>query len=93
MRRAEAETVCPVPDRAAADWRDPALDARLLAAHARDDRGALIALYAEAADRAASHDADASGFYRTHAYVFALEAGDARAARLRAQLAAEGREA
>ena len=66
------------------------LDARLLAAHAADDRPALIRLYAEAADAAV--DADARGFYLTHAYVFALEAGAPEAEQLRAQLVAMGRE-
>ena len=66
------------------------LDARLLDAHAAGATGALIGLYAEAADTAAS--ADAAGFFRTHAYVLALEAGDPRAAALHAALRAEGRE-
>lgn len=66
------------------------LDARLLDAHAAGAAVALISLYAEAADTAAS--ADAAGFFRTHAYVLALEAGDARAATLHALLRAEGRE-
>jgi hypothetical protein len=66
------------------------LDARLLAAHAAGHVDALIALYAEAADRAATPDA--AGFFRTHAYVLALEAGDPRARALHAQLRAEGRE-
>ena len=66
------------------------LDARLLAAHAADDRAALIALYTEAADTAT--DETATGFYLTHAYVFALEAGDPRTADLRARLVAMGRE-
>jgi len=67
------------------------LDARLLSAHAAGAAGALIGLYSEAADTAAS--ADAAGFFRTHAYVLALEAGDPRASRLHAVLKAEGREA
>ena len=66
------------------------LDRRLLAAHSGDDRDALIALYAEAAEGAASETA--RGFYLTHAYVFALEAGDARARDLHAALKAMGRE-
>lgn len=66
------------------------LNAQMLAAHAKADRGALISLYAEAADGAA--DVDAACFYLTHAYVFALEAGDARADGLRAQLIRHGRE-
>ena len=70
------------------------LDQALLAAHARGDNAALITLYAKAGDRAAqADDIDAACFYRTHAYVFALEAGDERAADLHALLVAEGREA
>jgi hypothetical protein len=67
------------------------LDQRLLAAHAREDRGALIGLYALAADGAP--DLDAACFFLTHAYVFALERGDPRAPDLHARLKAEGREA
>lgn len=66
------------------------LDQRLLAAHDRGDRDALIALYAEAADAAAAEDA--RGFYLTHAYVYALEAGDRRAPDLHARLKTMGRE-
>ncbi len=66
------------------------LDARLLAAHAANDRAALITLYAEAA--VAADSAEARGFYLTHAYVFALEAGDTRAEGLKAELIAMGRE-
>ncbi|WGW02703.1 hypothetical protein [Tropicibacter oceani] len=67
------------------------LDDRLLAAHARDDRAALVGLYTQAADSAST--LDAACFYLTHAYVFALELGDARARDLHARLVAEGREA
>jgi hypothetical protein len=67
------------------------LDAALLAAHAAGDRAALIRLYAQAAD--AAGDAEAEGFYLTHAYVFALESGAPEAAALHARLKAEGREA
>ncbi len=66
------------------------LDDRLLAAHARGDQSALIALYTEAADMAPSERA--AGSYLTHAYVFALEAGDPRAKALRARLVEMGRE-
>lgn len=66
------------------------LDTRLLAAHAADDRAALIALYAEAAEQAAGDVTRA--FYLTHAYVFALETGSALAAALRARLVAMGSE-
>ena len=68
-----------------------ALDDRLLAAHAADDRAALVGLYTQAADSA--NDLDAACFYLTHAYVFALERGDPRAGTLHARLKAEGREA
>ncbi|MEM8538987.1 MAG: hypothetical protein AAGF56_14140, partial [Pseudomonadota bacterium] len=61
------------------------LDTRLLAAHARDDRAALVALYTEAADYA--RDVDAACFYLTHAYVFALDTGDKAAQTLHARLA------
>lgn len=66
------------------------LDARLLAAHAADDRRALIGLYAEAAEQAATDIARA--FYLTHAYVFALDTGSALAAALRERLVAMGSE-
>lgn len=67
-----------------------ALDDRLLAAHARDDRAALVGLYTRAAEQ--SDDRDAACFFLTHAYVFALERGDGRAADLHGRLKAEGRE-
>ncbi len=66
------------------------LDAALLAAHAADDRTALVELYAQAAESA--KDMTAAGFYLTHAYVFALEAGLPEAAALHAKLKADGRE-
>ncbi|MDQ2092403.1 hypothetical protein [Marimonas arenosa] len=65
------------------------LDARLLSAHGRDDRRALVALYEEAADEAENETA--RGFYLTHAFVFALELGDSRADTLRARLHEMGR--
>ena len=66
------------------------LDARLLAAHEAGDGLALICLYAEAAERAASEIARA--FYLTHAYVFALETGSVQAAALRDRLVELGSE-
>ena len=66
------------------------LDTAMLAAHAAHDPEALIRLYTQAAD--ASNDLDAACFYLTHAYVFALEAGAAQAAPLRARLIRHGRE-
>jgi hypothetical protein len=65
------------------------LDARLLDAHARDDRAALIALYSEASE--AASDIVAQSFYLTHAYVFALEAGAPEAEGLRERLRGMGR--
>jgi hypothetical protein len=67
-----------------------ALDERLLAAHARGDHVALVALYQEAA--AATPDAEAAAFYLTHAHVFAMELGHPDAPRLRHRLVEQGRE-
>jgi len=67
------------------------LNARILAAHAAGDGAALVTLYTEAADQAP--DADSCGFFLTHAYIFALEAGHADAPALHARLKADGREA
>lgn len=66
------------------------LDARLLAAHARDDKPELIRLYRVAADHAS--DVDAEAFYLTYAYIFALELGHPDAPVLHARLKALGRE-
>jgi hypothetical protein len=67
-----------------------ALDDRLLAAHEAGDPAALATLYALAADEAVAENA--KGFFLTHAYVFALEAGSANAPCLRDRLIAMGRE-
>lgn len=66
------------------------LHARMLAAHVSRDGAALIRLYTEAAETAA--DLDASCFFLTHAYVFALEAGEPQAQGLHSRLMAHGRE-
>ena len=66
------------------------LDARLLAAHAADDRAALIALYREASE--AADTPVARNFYLTHASVCAREAGGPGAAGRRAGLVAYGAE-
>lgn len=66
------------------------LDARLLTAHERDDRPALVTLYSEAAEAALNEDAQ--GFYLTHAYVFSLELGHPNAQTLHARLKALRRE-
>lgn len=68
-----------------------ALDQHLLAAHAADDRRALVALYTQAADQAATQDA--ACFYLTHAYIFALETNHSSQNALHARLVAAGREA
>jgi len=67
------------------------LDKRLLAAHAQGDAAALVTLYREAADQ--TNDAQAQGFYLTHAHVFALEIGHPDTATLRQRLIDQGREA
>jgi hypothetical protein len=77
----------PAAPHGAADPARAALDAALLAAHAKGDRATLIGLYAEAAEAARG---TAAAFYLTHAFVFALEAGDARAPVLKARLVAIG---
>ena len=64
------------------------LDAALLAAHASDDKAALVDLYRQAADNA--DDPQAVSFYLTHAYVFALETAHSSAAKLRARLVEMG---
>lgn len=66
------------------------LNAELLSAHEAGDSDALITLYSAAAAQAP--DVDTVCFFLTHAYIFALELGDARAAGLRAQLVTHGRE-
>ncbi|MFT4962113.1 MAG: hypothetical protein ACI92Z_003209 [Paracoccaceae bacterium] len=60
------------------------LDGRLLAAHAKNDRAALVTLYTLAADQAPTEQA--KRFYLTHAYVFALETDHPDSAVLRARL-------
>jgi hypothetical protein len=60
----------------------------ILAAHAQADAGTLCDLYARAADRMAP---DEAAFFLTQAWIFALEAGDARAGTLEARLVAMGR--
>ncbi len=69
-----------------------ALERELLAAHESGDGDALIGLYAVVADKSeASDDIDSAAFFLTHAWIFALERGDERAAALRARLANLGR--
>lgn len=66
------------------------LEARLLAAHAAGDGQAMVALYQEAAQAAATGDERA--FFLTQAHVFAMETGHAAADDLRATLVQMGRE-
>ncbi len=66
------------------------LEADLLRAHADGNLPALVAGYLAAAE--AAEDDDTAGFYLTHAWVFALEAGDTRANDIKARLVAQGRE-
>ncbi len=66
------------------------LNARLLAAHERDDKPELVRLYRLAADQ--TDDTDAEAFYLTYAYVFALELGHPGATALHARLKDMGRE-
>ena len=66
-----------------------ALDAALLEAHAQDDKPALVALYAQAAEQA--NDDIARAFFLTHAYVFALEVNDPAQAELGRVLRGMGR--
>ena len=69
-----------------------ALEAALLAAHARGDCDALVTLYAAAADRMERRgEIDATCFFLTQAFVFALEAGVERTAELNRRLVAYGR--
>lgn len=67
------------------------LDHRLAAAHAANDRPALVGFYQEAAAQYPP-GSQAHAFFLTHAYVFALECGDGRAAALRHALAELGAE-
>ncbi|MCW9042338.1 MAG: hypothetical protein OQK05_03250 [Pseudopelagicola sp.] len=66
------------------------LDSRLLAAHATGDTLSLVTLYREAAEHA--QEDEARGFYLTHAYVYALEAGHHMSPDLHAMLRAMQRE-
>lgn len=65
------------------------LNTALLAAHAADDKAALVTLYTQAAD--AAPDINTACFFLTHAYIFALELGHPASAALHARLAAHKR--
>jgi hypothetical protein len=69
-----------------------ALDRQLLEAHAKKDGRSLVHLYTHAAEqREAEGDVDATCFFLTHAFVFALEAGAPEARALNMRLAERGR--
>jgi len=71
---------------------DSELDARLLEAHADRDLAKIADQYALAADQAEKKEkTDQACFFLTHAWIFALEAGDPLADEYRSRLAAYGR--
>ena len=61
----------------------------LLLAHRSDDKPALVELYAQAAD--ATNQRIERQFFLTHAYIYALEAGNPVADQLCARLKVFGR--
>ena len=68
------------------------LDARLLEAHSSGNLKAIALHYALAADQAEKdEEIDRACFFLTHAWIFALEAGDPIAEEHRSRLAAYGR--
>lgn len=80
------------PSGASGSGRDR-LDDLLMSAHARNDGEALAELYAVAADQSeAAGQTDATCFYLTHAYVFALQFGLDVARDLQMRLWRYGRE-
>ncbi len=69
------------------------LEAALLQAHSANDLPELVRLYTAAADREEqANQTDRACFFLTHAWIFALEAGDPRSHALKARLVAHGRE-
>lgn len=69
------------------------LDGLLLEAHARGSRADLVKLYTRAADaKEAAGDVEATCFFLTQAFIFALESGDEKTADLNMRLVAYGRE-
>lgn len=69
------------------------LDAALLKAHAEMDYEQLVSGYTSAADAAEDcGDTARASFFLTQAWVFAMDAGDLRAADLKARLVAFGSE-
>ena len=66
------------------------LDARLIEAWKDGRMSEVIGIYAQGADLVES--IDVAAFYRTQAYILALEAGDPRASELHSVLQRDGRE-
>ncbi len=70
------------------------LESDMLLAYDRADSDALVRLYKRAAIlKEQAGDIDAACFYFTHAYVFALEAGNAESEPLLGKLVQYGRDA
>ena len=65
------------------------LNTRILAAHDKGDKTALVTLYRAAADQ--SGDIDMECYFLTYAYVFALELDHEDTAQLQARLKRYGR--
>lgn len=73
--------------------REDKLEAALLEAHRAGDVQALVQLYTEAGTLSEANRATTRAyFFLTHAWIFALEAGDPVADKLKARLVAHGRE-
>ncbi len=69
------------------------LNAQMLQAHETDDYQALVSLYAQVADQCEEvQDVEATCFYLTQAFIFALDCGDSQAWELNRRLVAYGRE-
>ena len=69
------------------------LDQQLPDAHAKGDRHKLVALYTLAVDqKEAEEDVEAACFFRTQAFIFALESVDTLTAELNQRLVEYGRE-
>ncbi|MEM7751831.1 MAG: hypothetical protein AAF230_00360 [Pseudomonadota bacterium] len=72
---------------------DDRLDRALSDAVQAGDLPRVVRLYRDAAEMSeATGDVDRACFFYTHAWVFAMEAGDPMADELRAKLVAHGRE-
>ncbi|MEP0940728.1 MAG: hypothetical protein ABJH63_13315 [Rhizobiaceae bacterium] len=69
------------------------LDGQLLQAHAEGDLRQLVALYTLAANQKETDgDIEATCFFLTHAFIFALESGAPQTRALNRRLVAYGRE-